>query len=137
MKQPTFSKGLHYLDDYDRFFVLIKEPYSVLDFSDAMQYYTYLGFQSAEYIGGQNRSLIVVCRESYLNRSPFRSMIEFYAPIPLLARIGSLVLTEVARAANEHSGLLLSVNTIGGETEKVVNLTFADLSDSENISKLY
>ena len=64
-------------------------------------------------------------------------MIEFYAPIPLLARIGSLVLTEVARAANEHSGLLLSVNTIGGETEKVVNLTFADLSDSENISKLY
>lgn len=116
---------------------MIKEPYSVLDFSDAMQYYTYLGFHSAEYIGGQNRSLIVVCRESYLNRSPFRSMIEFYAPIPLLARIDSSVLTEVARAANEHSSIVLSVKTIGDENATVVNLTFADLSVSENISKIY
>lgn len=107
----------------------------MLDFSDAMQYYTYLGFHSAEYIGGQNRSLIVICRESYLNRSPFRSMIELYAPIPLLARIESSVLTKVARAANEHSSLVLSVHKIGDENATVVNLTFADLSSSENISK--
>lgn len=109
----------------------------MLDFSDAMQYYTYLGFHSAEYIGGQNKSVIVACRESYLNRSPFRSMIESYAPIPLLARIESSVLTEVARAANKHSSLLLSVNTINDEAETVVNLTFADLSVSEIISKIY
>lgn len=111
----------------------MKEEYSVLHFSEAMKYYSYFGIRSVEYIGGQNKSLIVVCRESYLNRNPFRRIIDSYAPIPPLARIDPSVITEVAKAANDHSFILLQISSILDKPVKVLNLTFTDLSFNETI----
>ena len=126
---------MHYLDDYNRYYVLLKEEYSALDFSDLTYYYSYLGLHSVEYVGGQNKSLIVVCRESYLNRHAFRNIIALYAPIPFLGRIEPSVLTEISRAANEHSTILLNVQSDIEQSVKTLNISFSTLCTESDISE--
>ena len=40
------------------------------------------GFKDTEFIGGQNKSLIVICKELFLLSDPFKIMIHSYARVP-------------------------------------------------------
>ena len=97
--------------DYDRYYVMLKDGYTVADFSKRIGFLTSLGYQNMEYVGGQNKCVIVTCKESFLNRNPFKSMIDSYAPIPLLARVSPSVVTALSKASKNHTAVSLSISS--------------------------
>ena len=113
-------------NEYDRYYVMLKDGYTVSDFSKRIGFLTSLGYQKMEYVGGQNKCVIVICKESFLNRNPFKSMIDSYAPFPLLARVSPSVITALSKASRNHTALSLSIASISGAPEKQLNLNFAD-----------
>ena len=115
--------------DYDRYYVMLKDGYTVADFSKRIGFLTSFGYQNMEYVGGQNKCVIVTCKESFLNRNPFKSMIDSYAPIPLLARVSPSVVTALSKASKNHTAVSLSISSISSSEEKLLNLNFADNQD--------
>lgn len=115
--------------DYDRYYVMLKDGYTVADFSKRIGFLTSFGYQNMEYVGGQNKCVIVTCKESFLNRNPFKSMIDSYAPIPLLARVSPSVVTALSNASKNHTAVSLSISSISSSEEKLLNLNFADNQD--------
>ena len=113
-------------NEYDRYYVMLKDGYTVSDFSKRIGFLTSFGYQKMEYVGGQNKCVIVICKESFLNRDPFKSMIDSYAPFPLLARVSPSVITALSKASRNHTALSLSIASISGSPEKQLNLNFAD-----------
>ena len=113
-------------NEYDRYYVMLKDGYTVSDFSKRIGFLTSLGYQKMEYVGGQNKCVIVICKESFLNRNPFKSMIDSYAPFPLLARVSPSVITALSKASRNHTALSLSIASISGSPEKLLNVNFAD-----------
>lgn len=118
-------------NEYDRYYVMLKDGYTVSDFSKRIGFLTSLGYQKMEYVGGQNKCVIVICKESFLNRNPFKSMIDSYAPFPLLARVSPSVITALAKASRNHTALSLSITSISGSPEKLLNLDFADNQEQD------
>lgn len=118
-------------NEYDRYYVMLKEGYTVSDFSKRIGFLTSLGYQKMEYVGGQNKCVIVICKESFLNRNPFKSMIDSYAPFPILARVSPSVITALSKASRNHTALSLSISSISGSPEKLLNLNFADNQEQD------
>lgn len=118
-------------NEYDRYYVMLKDGYTVSDFSKRIGFLTSLGYQKMEYVGGQNKCVIVICKESFLNRNPFKSMIDSYAPFPLLARVSQSVITALSKASRNHTALSLSIASISGAPEKQLNLNFADNQEQD------
>lgn len=118
-------------NEYDRYYVMLKDGYTVSDFSKRIGFLTSLGYQKMEYVGGQNKCVIVICKESFLNRNPFKSMIDSYAPFPLLARVSPSVITALSKASRNHTALSLSITSISGSPEKQLNLNFADNQEQD------
>ena len=118
-------------NEYDRYYVMLKDGYTVSDFSKRIGFLTSLGYQKMEYVGGQNKCVIVICKESFLNRNPFKSMIDSYAPFPLLARVSPSVITALSKASRNHTALSLSISSISGSPEKLLNLNFADNQEQD------
>ena len=119
-------------NEYDRYYVMLKDGYTVSDFSKRIGFLTSLGYQKMEYVGGQNKCVIVICKESFLNRNPFKSMIDSYAPFPLLARVSPSVITALSKASRNHTALSLSIASISGAPEKLLNLNFADNQEQDD-----
>ena len=92
------------------------------------------GYKDMEFIGGQNKSLIVICKELFLLSDPFKIMIHSYARVPDLARISPLVIDALSKASNNHSAVSLTVASLSG-TYKTLDLTFAGSQDKEENSK--
>ena len=118
-------------NEYDRYYVMLKDGYTVSDFSKRIGFLTSLGYQKMEYVGGQNKCVIVICKESFLNRNPFKSMIDSYAPFPILARVSPSVITALSKASRNHTALSLSISSISGSPEKLLNLNFADNQEQD------
>ena len=118
-------------NEYDRYYVMLKDGYTVSDFSKRIGFLTSFGYQKMEYVGGQNKCVIVICKESFLNRNPFKSMIDSYAPFPLLARVSPSVITALSKASRNHTALSLSIASISGAPEKQLNLNFADNQEQD------
>ena len=119
-------------NEYDRYYVMLKDGYTVSDFSKRIGFLTSFGYQKMEYVGGQNKCVIVICKESFLNRNPFKSMIDSYAPFPLLARVSPSVITALSKASRNHTALSLSIASISGSPEKLLNLNFADNQEQDD-----
>lgn len=119
-------------NEYDRYYVMLKDGYTVADFSKRIGFLTSFGYQKMEYVGGQNKCVIVICKESFLNRNPFKSMIDSYAPFPLLARVSPSVITALSKASKNHTALSLSITSISGSPEKLLNLNFADNQEQDD-----
>ena len=92
------------------------------------------GFKDTEFIGGQNKSLIVICKELFLLSDPFKIMIHSYARVPDLARISPSVIAALSKASNNHSAVSLTIASASG-TYKIFDLTFAGSQDKEENSK--
>ena len=120
-------------NEYDRYYVMLKDGYTVSDFSKRIGFLTSFGYQKMEYVGGQNKCVIVICKESFLNRDPFKSMIDSYAPFPLLARVSPSVITALSKASRNHTALSLSITSISGSPEKQLNLNFADNQEQDGV----
>ena len=118
-------------NEYDRYYVMLKDGYTVSDFSKRIGFLTSFGYQKMEYVGGQNKCVIVICKESFLNRNPFKSMIDSYAPFPILARVSPSVITALSKASRNHTALSLSISSISGSPEKLLNLNFADNQEQD------
>ena len=119
-------------NDYDRYYVMLKDGDTVLDFSKKIGFLNSWGYQKMEFVGGQNKCVIVTCKESFLNKDPFKSMIDSYASIPLLARISPSVITALSKASKNHTAVALTVSSISGSPEKLLNLNFADSQDQND-----
>ncbi|CBK23053.2 uncharacterized protein [Blastocystis hominis] len=118
-------------NDYDRYYVLLKDKYTVLNFTKQLITVTHKpGFKDTEFIGGQNKSLIVICKELFLLSDPFKIMIHSYARVPDLARISPSVIAALSKASNNHSAVSLTVASASG-TYKTFDLTFAGSQDKE------
>ena len=120
-------------NEYDRYYVMLKDGYTVSDFSKRIGFLTSFGYQKMEYVGGQNKCVIVICKESFLNRDPFKSMIDSYAPFPLLARVSPSVITALSKASRNHTALSLAITSISGSPEKQLNLDFTDNQEQDGV----
>lgn len=103
---------------------MLKDGYTVLDFSNKINFFNSWGYQNMEFVGGQNKCVIVTCKESFLNRDPFKSIIDSYASIPLLARISPSVITALSKASKNHTTVSLSISSISESSEQLLNLDF-------------
>ena len=123
-------------EDYDRYYVLLKDGYTVLNFTMRISSSYIPGYKDMEFIGGQNKSLIVICKELFLFTEPIKSMIHSYARVPLLARISPSVISALSKASANHSSITLTVTSLSGSDRKL-NLTFANSQDTEENSKMF
>ena len=73
-------------------------------------------YSSIQFVGGTDRALIVTCKESLLHYRKLRSIIDSYAPVPLLGRIHPTI---VKALANQWSD------------SPLLNLTYFLLPESE------
>lgn len=67
------------------------------------------GLFDIEYIGGQNKALIVTCKEWMLHSLFLSYLIKSYSSIPLLARIDPSLLSITCDAINENSDLSVTI----------------------------
>lgn len=106
----SFFKSLRLNNKIDSFYVLLKDEYTVADFPTRIPL-TVMKSElfDIEYIGGQNRALIVVCKESLLHSWFVSYLIESYSFIPLLARITPSLLTKTCNAVNDNTELSVTV----------------------------
>ena len=111
---------------------MLKDGYTVLDFSKRISASTNRGYQKMEFVGGQNKCMIVTCKETFLNRDPFKSIIDSYASIPLLARISPSVITAISKKKKNHTTVSLSVSSISGASERTLNLEFDNSQDNND-----
>lgn len=81
-----------------------------------------------EYVGGQNQSLILICRESFLCRYPYSKMIDSYASFPMLARVHPSVFSKASDAINLDSNITLQVSGLPGYSSKEVSLSFSHMA---------
>lgn len=107
MSQFSIIKTLEVFGKKDTFYVLLKDEYTVADFEDHIplilkNHKNY----DIEYIGGQNKALIVICKESFLHF--LFSVIHSYARIPLLARIQPSLLRSACAAYNDLTALSIT-----------------------------
>ena len=76
---------------------MLKDGYTVLNFTTKLFVVTHKpGYKDMEFIGGQNKSLIVICKELFLLSDPFKIMIHSYARVPDLARISPMVIAALS-----------------------------------------
>ena len=59
-------------------------------------------------MGGTNRAVTIICKESFLHSSSLRGIIHAYAPFPLLARIHPSLVDAIASQWNANSELEVS-----------------------------
>ena len=90
--------------------MLLKEECTVSDFEDSIPFSFFkLERYDIEYIGGQNRSFILLCRESFLHSRSLSRIIQSYAPVPLIARLHPSLLPIASDALNTDSDLSVSI----------------------------
>lgn len=105
----------------------MKDGYTVADFQDYIPFTVKkTGDYEMEYIGGQNKSLIITCRQSFLYSHSLTHIIDRFAPIPLLARIDPLVLEAASTSLKENKYLNISLQFYS----KVSKSLFANASPS-------
>lgn len=106
MTEQTLSSVKNSQTRDDIYFVLLKEEYSVSDFETYipgrwLSFYKY----DIEYIGGQNKSLIIHCNEKLLQTKSLLTIIDSYSRVPLLARIDMSLLNQLSIAYNNMTDL--------------------------------
>ena len=79
-----------------------------------------------EYVGGQNKSLIITCKESFLYSRSLTRIIDRFAPVPLLARIDPTVLEVASSCLKENKYLNISLQFYS----KVSKTSFASVAPS-------
>lgn len=67
---------------------------------------------SVRFVGGTDRAIVVVCKETLLRSRNLRHIIDSYSPIPLLARIHPSVITALANHWNEKAVLNLTYSVL-------------------------
>lgn len=127
----SFFKSLRLNNKIDSFYVLLKDKYTVADFPTRIPLtVTKSDLFDIEYIGGQNRALIVVCKESLLHSWFVSYLIESYSSIPLLARITPSLLTKACDAVNGNNELSITIKFFPDVS--LSNDSFDSLSKSMN-----
>lgn len=127
----SFFKSLRLNNKIDSFYVLLKDKYTVADFPTHIPLtVTKSDLFDIEYIGGQNRALIVVCKESLLHSWFVSYLIESYSSIPLLARITPSLLTKTCDAVNGNNELSITIKFFPDVS--LSNDSFDSLSKSMN-----
>lgn len=78
--------------EFDEYFVYMKDEYFVYDFMNLLETQVKDISVETEFIGGQNRSLIVWCHPILLVGPTFSPLVDSFFRVPLLAKIGLDVL---------------------------------------------
>lgn len=82
-----------------------------------------------EYIGGQNKALIVMCNEKLFRRSSVTRMIETYVRFPRIARIDNSLVASIANELSEDENIEIVVNYKSEKASKTVkNVSAISLS---------
>lgn len=118
--------------DYDKqdiFYVFLKSHFAVSDFED---YVPIFNTYDIEYIGGQNRSLIVICKESMLRSWSLSRIIHSYSSIPRLARIQNSLIAGLVNAAKDHSAFSITLQFLENSVTSFSQLAKVPISFSPN-----
>ena len=116
----------------------MKDEYTVSDFEDYVPFFS--KDYDIEYIGGQNRSLIVICKESMLRSWSLSRIIHSYSCIPRLARIQNSLIQSILNANKDHSDISITLQFLEGSHNSYSSFnqltkTPISLSPNEELSK--
>lgn len=82
-----------------------------------------------EYIGGQNKALVVTCNEKFFHRSSVAIMIESCVPFPRIARIDNSLVASIANELSGDENIEIVVNYNSEKASKTVkNVSAISLS---------
>lgn len=92
-----------------------------------------------EYIGGQNKSVIVHCKRDFLEMTSIASLVSSHVPIPRIARIHMSVIRALAKKTNSEGPLNITLEYLPGfgkrpfqGVAKVPYAVYLDASNSVN-----
>lgn len=116
------------------------DGYTVLDFTKQIKSLsTHHFFRNMEYIGGQNKSLILHCKRDFLDMTSIASLVSSYVPIPRIARIHMGVIRALAKKTNSEGRLNITLEYLPGfgkrpvqGVAKVPYAVYLDASNSVN-----
>lgn len=116
------------------------EGYTVLDFTKQIKSLsTHHFFRDMEYIGGQNKSVIVQCKRDFLEMTSIASLVSSHVPIPRIARIHMSVIRALAKKTNSEGPLNITLEYLPGfgkrpfqGVAKVPYAVYLDASNSVN-----
>ena len=116
------------------------EGYTVLDFTKQIKSLsTHHFFRDMEYIGGQNKSVIVHCKRDFLEMTSIASLVSSHVPIPRIARIHMSVIRALAKKTNSEGPLNITLEYLPGfgkrpfqGVAKVPYAVYLDASNSVN-----
>lgn len=108
--EQSVLKSFRLHSKIDSFYCLLNDGYTVASFPTRLPL---IGGKSGlfdiEYTSGQNKALIVICKEWILHSLFISYLIKSYSSIPLLARIDPSLLPITCEAINENSELSIAV----------------------------
>ena len=104
-------------------------------FSQGRSFQNHL-FQDLEYIGGQNKSVILHCKREFLDMTSIASLVSSHVRIPRLARIHMNVIRALAKKTNSEGQLNITVEYLPGfgkqPVQGVAKVPYAVYLDASN-----
>ena len=125
---------------FDLFYVTMGDGYTVLDLTKRIKSLgTHHYFRNMEYIGGQNKSVILHCKREFLDMTSIAPLVSPSVPIPRIARIHMGVIRSLAKKTNSEGKLNITVEYLPGfgkqpvqGVAKVPYAVYLDASNSVN-----
>lgn len=90
-------------------------------------------YTTVHFVGGTNRAVTIICRESFLHSSSLRGVIHAYTPFPLLARIHPSLVDAMASQWNANSEL--EVSFIALPEQSVIQTAFSAFKNAFSVLK--
>ena len=82
---------------YDRYYVLLKDGYDSLRFVTKVSIFVKKWYNvQFDYIGGQNKAIIVLCDEKFFQRTSIAKMVESYVRFPRISRIDNELIRSIS-----------------------------------------
>ena len=82
---------------YDRYYVVLEDGYDSLRFVNSISIFVQKWYNvQFDYIGGQNKAIIVICNEKFFQRATVAKMVKSYVRFPRISRIDKDLIQSIA-----------------------------------------
>ena len=95
---------------YDRYYVLLKDGYDSLRFVTSISAFVKKWYNvQFDYIGGQNKAIIVMCEESFFQRTTVAKMVNSYVRFPRISRIDNELIRSISTDLRDDEDVDITV----------------------------
>ena len=133
MIQSSTSQEL----SYDRYYVFLKDGYDSLQFVTSVSVFAKKWYNvQFDYIGGQNKAIIVMCKENFFRRTTIAKMVKSYVRFPRISRIDNELIHSISTDLRDNEDVEISVKYKSSKpTNTISQVSTITLSTFQAIQK--